>query len=130
MSVGDFIKNSQVWKSDFPPSQRFPRSPQMRVVVMLTNVFLHLHPVSVRKSGIALSYTWCMGGITFYFLFLVETVTGVLLMFPIICPRWNAPTTTFSTYATSKRWEFSASCTAGAPMPWSSRSGFTCTGCS
>jgi cytochrome b6 len=34
----------------------------------------------VRKSGIALSYTWCMGGITF-FLFLVETVTGVLLMF-------------------------------------------------
>ena len=47
---------------------------------MLTNVFLHLHPVSVRKSGIALSYTWCMGGITF-FLFLVETVTGVLLMF-------------------------------------------------
>ncbi|MGE3808389.1 MAG: cytochrome b N-terminal domain-containing protein, partial [Gemmataceae bacterium] len=37
-------------------------------------------PVSVRKSGISLSYTWCMGGITF-FLFLVETVTGVLLMF-------------------------------------------------
>ena len=36
--------------------------------------------MSVRKSGIALSYTWCMGGITF-FLFLVETVTGVLLMF-------------------------------------------------
>jgi quinol-cytochrome oxidoreductase complex cytochrome b subunit len=34
----------------------------------------------VRKSGIELSYTWCMGGITF-FLFLVETVTGVLLMF-------------------------------------------------
>ena len=47
---------------------------------MLTNVFLHLHPVSVRKSGIRLSYTWCMGGLTF-FLFLVETVTGVLLMF-------------------------------------------------
>ena len=38
---------------------------------MLTNVFLHLHPVSVRKSGIALSYTWCMGGLTF-FLFLVD----------------------------------------------------------
>jgi len=47
---------------------------------MLTNVFLHLHPVSVRRSGIALSYTWCMGGLTF-FLFLVETITGVLLMF-------------------------------------------------
>ncbi len=47
---------------------------------MLTNFFLHLHPVSIKKQGIALSFTWCMGGITF-FLFLVETVTGVLLMF-------------------------------------------------
>ena len=47
---------------------------------MLTNFFLHLHPVSIKKQGIALSYTWCMGGVTF-FLFLVETLTGVLLMF-------------------------------------------------
>ena len=46
-----------------------------RIVVMLTNFFLHLHPVSIKKQGIALSYTWCMGGVTF-FLFLVETVTG------------------------------------------------------
>ena len=78
MSVGDFLRNSQVWKSIF--RHPAPRDRRNRVVVMLTNVFLHLHPVSVRKSGIALSYTWCMGGITF-FLFLVETVTGVLLMF-------------------------------------------------
>ena len=47
---------------------------------MLTNFFLHLHPVSIKKQGIALSFTWCMGGVTF-FLFLVETITGVLLMF-------------------------------------------------
>ena len=40
--------------------------------MMLTNFFLHLHPVSIKKQGIALSYTWCMGGATF-FLFLVET---------------------------------------------------------
>lgn len=78
MSVGDFIRGSQVWKSIF--RHPAPRDRRNRVVVMLTNVFLHLHPVSVRKSGISLSYTWCMGGITF-FLFLVETVTGVLLMF-------------------------------------------------
>ena len=44
---------------------------------MLTNFYLHLHPVSIKKQGIALSYTWCMGGVTF-FLFLIETVTGVL----------------------------------------------------
>ncbi len=78
MSVGDFIRNSQVWKSVF--RHPAPRDRRNRVVVMLTNVFLHLHPVSVRKSGIALSYTWCMGGLTF-FMFLELTVTGVLLMF-------------------------------------------------
>jgi quinol-cytochrome oxidoreductase complex cytochrome b subunit len=36
--------------------------------------------VKVRKSGLRLKYTWCAGGTTF-FLFLVETVTGLLLMF-------------------------------------------------
>jgi quinol-cytochrome oxidoreductase complex cytochrome b subunit len=46
----------------------------------LTNVFLHLHPVKTRKSGVRMSFTWCMGGLTF-FLFLIETVTGILLMF-------------------------------------------------
>lgn len=78
MSIGDYIRNTQVWKSIF--RHPAPRDRRNRVVVMLTNVFLHLHPVSVRKSGIELSYTWCMGGLTF-FLFLVEAVTGVLLMF-------------------------------------------------
>ena len=78
MSLGDYIRSTQVWKSIF--RHPAPRDRRNRVVVMLTNVFLHLHPVSVRRSGIALSYTWCMGGLTF-FLFLVETVTGVLLMF-------------------------------------------------
>ncbi len=76
--MGNFFTDNQIWKSIF--RHPAPRDRRNRVVVMLTNVFLHLHPVSVRKSGIDLSYTWCMGGLTF-FLFLVETVTGVLLMF-------------------------------------------------
>ena len=78
MSLGDYIRSTQVWKSIF--RHPAPRDRRNRVVVMLTNVFLHLHPVSVRRSGIALSYTWCMGGLTF-FLFLAEVVSGVLLMF-------------------------------------------------
>src|ERR1700749_4673105 len=78
MSMTDFIRGSQVWKSIF--RHPAPLDRRNRIVVMLTNFFLHLHPVSVKQQGIALSYTWCMGGITF-FLFLVETVTGVLLMF-------------------------------------------------
>ena len=45
---------------------------------MLIN-FFQTYPVSVKKQDHA-CHTWCMGGVTF-FLFLVETVTGVLLMF-------------------------------------------------
>ena len=54
MSLGEAIRNSQVWKSIF--RHPAPRDRRNRVVVMLTNVFLHLHPVSVRKSGIDLSF--------------------------------------------------------------------------
>src|SRR5882757_10985415 len=78
MSLGETIRNSQIWKSIF--RHPMPVDRRNRIVVMLTNFFLHLHPVSVKKQGIALSYTWCAGGLTF-FLFLVETLTGVLLMF-------------------------------------------------
>jgi len=78
MAIVDKITETQIWKSIF--RHPMPTDRRNRVVVMLTNFFLHLHPVSVRKQGIALSYTWCMGGTTF-FLFIVEVVTGVLLMF-------------------------------------------------
>src|ERR1700753_385076 len=78
MSLSEKITESQVWERVF--LHPMPTDRRNRVVVMLTNFFLHLHPVSVRKQGIALSYTWCMGGTTF-FMFIVETVTGVLLMF-------------------------------------------------
>jgi quinol-cytochrome oxidoreductase complex cytochrome b subunit len=72
------VKDTQIWKSVFrhgPPVDRRNRS-----LAVLSNVFLHLHPVKVRSSSIRLRYTWCMGGLTF-FLFLVLTVTGILLMF-------------------------------------------------
>src|SRR6187402_3421716 len=77
-TLGEIIRESQIWKSIF--RHPAPVDRRNRVVVMLTNFFLHLHPVSIKKQGIALSFTWCMGGLTF-FLFLVETITGVLLMF-------------------------------------------------
>ena len=77
-SFGDYVRNSQIWGSVF--RHGVPRDRRTRAMAILTNVFLHLHPVAIRRSGIKLSFTWCMGGLTF-FLFLVETVTGVLLMF-------------------------------------------------
>jgi quinol-cytochrome oxidoreductase complex cytochrome b subunit len=44
------------------------------------NVWLHLHPQTVKRHGVNPGYTWCAGGVTF-FLFLTTVVTGVLLMF-------------------------------------------------
>ena len=64
----NWLTETQVWTSVFRHDR--PDSDRNRVVVMLSNVFLHLHPVRIRKSGIKLRYTWCMGGMTF-FLFLV-----------------------------------------------------------
>ena len=72
------ITKSQVWKSIFRVG--IPTDNRKRALAMLGNVVLHLHPIKVKKSGIRMSYTWCMGG-TAFFLFLVETITGVLLMF-------------------------------------------------
>ena len=72
-TLSEIIRESQIWKSIF--RHPAPVDRRNRVVVMLTNFFLHLHPVSIKKQGIALSFTWFMGGVTF-FLFLVETITG------------------------------------------------------
>ncbi len=72
------VRETQLWRSVF--RHGYPDTPRNRTLAVLSNVFLHLHPVKVRRSGIRLSYTWCMGGLTF-FLFLLETVTGLLLMF-------------------------------------------------
>ena len=74
----NYVRESQIWKSIF--RHGYPDTPRNRTLAVLSNTFLHLHPVKVRRSGIRLSYTWCMGGLTF-FLFLIEALTGLLLMF-------------------------------------------------
>src|SRR5208283_130712 len=55
-------------------------SPRNRALGVLSNVFLHLHPSKINRDAVRYSYTWGMGGITFY-LFIVLTLTGVLLMY-------------------------------------------------
>lgn len=76
--ISTYIRESQLWNSFFRHGP--PRDRRTRVMVVMSNLFLHLHPVAVRRSGIRLSFTWCMGGLTF-FLFIAETISGVLLMF-------------------------------------------------
>src|SRR5688500_20221357 len=70
-SIQDGIVNSQIWKSVFRVG--IPNTNRKRVLAVLGSLILHLHPVKVRRSGVRMSYTWCMGG-TSFFLFLVETV--------------------------------------------------------
>ena len=74
----DFTVNSQVWKSIF--RHTFTDTPKNRALKVISNVFMHLHPAKVKRHAPQFKFTWCMGGITF-FLFLVLTLTGVLLMF-------------------------------------------------
>src|SRR5437870_12097430 len=72
------VKTGNVWRSLF--RHGYPDSRKNQSLAVFTNVFLHLHPVKVRRHALAIPYTWCMGGLTF-FLFLVLTLTGTLLMF-------------------------------------------------
>ncbi|GCE49451.1 cytochrome b/b6/petB-like protein [Thermosporothrix hazakensis] len=72
------IVESQLWRSIF--RHGYPDTPLNQSLVMMGNVFLHLHPVKVSRQAMKITYTWCMGGISF-FLFLLLTITGVFLMF-------------------------------------------------
>src|SRR6202163_793321 len=60
----NWLTETQPWTSIFRHGR--PNSDRNRVLVMLSNVFLHLHPVRIRKSGVKLRYTWCMGGLSFF----------------------------------------------------------------
>ena len=74
----DVVKSSYVWKSMF--RHEYQDTYRNRVLQVSSNVFLHLHPTKIRRHALRLRFTWCMGGITFL-LFLILTVTGIILMF-------------------------------------------------
>jgi len=77
-SLFDKFTETQLGKAIFRTG--IPRNRRQRMMVVLNGVFLHLHPVRLPKHAVKVKYTWCMGGLSF-FVFLVLTVTGILLMF-------------------------------------------------
>ena len=58
------VLDSQIKKSIFRVG--IPNTDRKRVLIVLGNVFLHLHPTKVRTSGVKLRYTWCAGGFSFF----------------------------------------------------------------
>lgn len=89
--IGNPVVKS-IYKTPWPDSRR------NRMLVVLGSLVLHLHPTRIPVEGVKVGFTWCMGGISF-FLFLVLTVTGVLLMF------YYRPTVEWA-YADMKSLEF------------------------
>src|SRR5256885_15598906 len=80
----DGLMGSQFWSSVFRPGSIFRKgytdSPRNRSYVIMNSVLYHLHPVKVKRHAVKVSYTLCLGGLSF-FLFIMLTVTGIFLMF-------------------------------------------------
>jgi quinol-cytochrome oxidoreductase complex cytochrome b subunit len=82
--VVESAHGSQAWNSIFRPGSIFRKgytdSPRNRSYVIMNSVLYHLHPVKVKRHAVKVSYTLCLGGLSF-FLFILLTVTGIFLMF-------------------------------------------------
>jgi len=80
----DKLWGSQAVEAILRPGSPFKKgysdSPRNRSYVVMNNVLYHLHPVKVKRHGVKLSYTLCLGGLSF-FLFILLTITGIFLMF-------------------------------------------------
>ena len=72
------ITNTQLWRSIF--RHRYQDTPRNKSLAISSNVFLHLHPVNLPEKAVRFRFSFCLGGLTF-FMFLVEVVTGIMLMF-------------------------------------------------
>src|ERR1051326_6818465 len=72
------IDKTDVYKSVL--RVKHDETPRSRALGVLSNVFLHLHPAKVNRDAVSYSYTWGMGGMTFY-VYITLVFTGTLLMF-------------------------------------------------
>ena len=58
----------------------YPDTDLKRSMLIYHNFFLHIFPAKMKRHGLQFSYTFCLGGIS-CLLFIILTVTGILLMF-------------------------------------------------
>jgi quinol-cytochrome oxidoreductase complex cytochrome b subunit len=77
-TLADRITGSAVWRSVV--RHGYPDTQRNQALIIASNVFLHIHPVKIKRYATKVTYTFCLGGLSF-FMFLVLVMTGVLLMF-------------------------------------------------
>lgn len=77
-SLAKYVTSNRVWRSIFRSESPVTERGQSESV--FHNVWLHLHPVKMRKDALRFAHTFCLGGLSF-FLFLVLVITGLPLMF-------------------------------------------------
>ena len=78
MKILNWLAQTKIWQSIF--RTKLPISTNLdKSLVIFNSLTLHIHPVKVRLRAIKFSYTFYLGMISF-FLFLVLTITGILLM--------------------------------------------------
>ncbi len=95
MNLKEIITRSNIWKSIFRHGSVFRHghkdTPRNRYLQVISNIFLHLHPTKIPKHALKVRFTFCLGGITLL-LFIIETITGILLMFyyrPVVASAYQ-----------------------------------------
>lgn len=74
----DWITRSKLWKSIF--RHNLDDQDRNRALAVTSNLFLHIHPVQTKASALNIRFTFCLGGLSLL-MFIIEVVTGILLMF-------------------------------------------------
>ncbi len=74
----EVLFRNRVWRSIF--RHGFPDNERLRSEAVTGNLFMHVHPVKVYRESLEPRKTFGLGLISFY-LFVILSVTGILLMF-------------------------------------------------
>jgi quinol-cytochrome oxidoreductase complex cytochrome b subunit len=72
------LRKSEVWKSIFRRGRA--RTNRTRSLAIFGNLFLHILPVKVREQSLRVRATYYLGSFSL-FLFILLSITGILLMF-------------------------------------------------
>ena len=73
-TLADRITSSSVWRSVV--RHGYPDTQRNQALIIASNVFLHIHPVKIKRYATKVTYTFCLGGLSF-FMFLVLVMTGI-----------------------------------------------------